>query len=186
MELMTVESVADFLNQEFMDVDPEMIEDLLLRPNDGADSDLIELKKGLNINALPEDFERLICQYDFGNFSIQNIQFGYEDSYFERLKELNNQEQYWYSDAKAAGVIVIGNGDPFTVLLHLKEKSIYAISAEIPFSQKIKIANSFTHFIEGMGTAFMAKRKNREKEFLELAAREFGIDSLQFWKQSIR
>jgi hypothetical protein len=37
-----------------------------------------------------------------------------------------------------------------------------------------------------MGTAFMAKRKNREKEFLELAAREFGIDSLQFWKQSIR
>ena len=48
--------------------------------------------------------------FDLGNFSLSNIQFGYEDDYSERLIELNNEEQYWYQDALQTHVLAIANG----------------------------------------------------------------------------
>lgn len=133
---------------------------------------------------MPTDFEQLICDYDFGNFSIQNVQFGYEDDYFERLTELNNSHNYWYDDVQKANVLIIANSDPFTILL-AENGIVYGISTIISFEGKLKIANSFTLFLQGLGTAFKAKRQNQQKEFSVFAENEFGTDAGKFWKYCV-
>ncbi|RWX00586.1 SMI1/KNR4 family protein [Flavobacterium cerinum] len=185
MKLLTIEKLLEFLNTEFKDVDPEMVDDLLLKGNDADEKNVNSLMDELEIEKLPKDFVDLICKYDFGNFSIQNVQFGYEDNYFEKLEELNSKDQYWYNDIKKRNLIVIGLGDPFTALLSPDNGAVYGVSPEISFGTEIKIADSFTHFIRGLGSAFYAKRNNVRNEFLEFAEEEFGAAGLQFWKYAI-
>lgn len=45
MKLLSIKNIVDFLQNEFKDVDDEMVEDLLLKPHCKTNEDINELKE---------------------------------------------------------------------------------------------------------------------------------------------
>jgi len=187
MHLLTVEEYAAFLKEEFAGVDPKFVSSIVFERSELSDEDIRRVEQALDMGKLPSGFVDLLKEYDFGNLSLMNEQFGAEESgSLEWLLEYNDPNSYGFEDfikgLKDNNLIIIANGDPFTILMDVKTEKIYAVDNETPVEERIPIANSFERFVEGMGTGFMAKRRKTTNEFLELARSEFGKDSMPFWQ----
>ena len=82
-------------------------------------------------------------------------------------------------------LIIIANGDPYTILLECKSGKIYAFTSDMSYEEIVPIAPDFKEFIKAMGTAQYAVWKHTEKEFVELMEREASDSSLAFWKELV-
>ncbi|EHO08322.1 SMI1/KNR4 family protein [Myroides odoratimimus] len=183
MKLFEIEEVSVFLEKKFADVDKDIISELLLIPYKGSKEEVLRLKEYLNITILPEEFEDFIMRYNLGNLTLANIQFGSGGNYINRLINLNNKDNYWYQDCLSIDAMVVGLGDPYTILLSLKEGVVYVVSSEISFDDKVIVAPSFDSFIQGLGTSIYAKASGKEESFLSLIENEFGVNTRFFWEE---
>jgi hypothetical protein len=189
MDLLTLEEYSIFLKKEFAEIDPELLEGLFVKPFHLDDNEVLRAEKELKMGDFPSDFTALIKKHDFGNLRINNIQFGSNDTgSLDWLLRKNNPENFGYKDfvseLRKQSLIVVANGDPFTILMHIKTANIFAINAELEISERLPVADSFNLFVEGAGTGFVAKRNKSMKEFLELAYTQFGKDAFPFWKEA--
>ncbi len=50
-------------------------------------------------------------------------------------------------------LIIIANGDPYTILLECKSRKIYAFTSDMSYEEIAPIAPDFKEFIKAMGTA---------------------------------
>ena len=93
-----------------------------------------------------------------------------------------NLEYEDYQVLHKKGLIIIANGDPYTILLECKSGKIYAFTSDMSYDEIIPIASDFREFIRAIGTAQYAVWKKDEKDFIELMSREIADNSLIFWK----
>lgn len=186
MELLTLEAVAQMLNQTYQDAvadDPELADDLndlcLTRHDSFPEQQRSRLL--VQFPDLPNDFLDCICAYDFGRFTIRQVQFGHTGDYFAELLEHNSAAQLWFDELQAARVLLLGVGDPYAVLLDQADGSIIAAASDVPIAQKWRIAPSFPHLLRALGTAFWAMQTDDAEAFLHLAEQTFGAQTLDFW-----
>ena len=85
----------------------------------------------------------------------------------------------------AKNLIIIANGDPYTILLECKSGGIYVFTSDMSYEERVSVASDFEKFIRVMGTAQYAVWKNAEKEFIESMEREYSESSLKFWKELV-
>lgn len=186
MKLIAPAELQDFLEQEFASIEPEFVEGLLLRSCHLADAEIQRADNILGVAKLPADFSSLISQYDFGNFSLLNIQFGVRSTgTLDWLLEMNDATTFgleaFITELKAHSLILIANGEPYAILLNVKTGDITAVSSEESVAGRLPVASSFPQFIAGLGTAFRAQRKGRLADFRKLARQAFGEAAYPFW-----
>jgi hypothetical protein len=186
MQLLLLEEIQRFLEEEFADIEPELVADLVLHrfPLDTAEIRRVESLLGLG--DLPASFTALIQTYDFGNFSLFNTQFGGANTgSLDWLLDYNDLTRFgfeqFFLDARRLGLVLIANGDPFAFFLQLRTGAVSAMTDEQPLTAMLPAAESFSHFIQGLGTAYQALRRERIPEFRELARQEFGEAAYRFW-----
>ena len=93
------------------------------------------------------------------------------------------EEEYEdYQVLHKKGLIIIANGDPYTILPECKSGKIYAFTSDMSYDEIIPIASDFREFIRAIGTAQYAVWKKDEKNFVELMGKEIADNSLIFWK----
>ena len=82
-------------------------------------------------------------------------------------------------------LIIIANGDPYTILLECKSGKIYAFTSDMSYEDIVPITSDFKEFIRVMVTAQYAVWNHTEEEFVELMEREASDSSLAFWKELV-
>ena len=90
-----------------------------------------------------------------------------------------------YPVLRKRNLIIIANGDPYTILLECKSGEIYAFTSDMSYEEIVPIASDFKEFVRAMGTAQYAVWKQSEEEFVELMEREASDSSLAFWKELV-
>ena len=184
-------SLADYgycLKEEFASIEPEMVDDLFLREADLSAIEVQRVEHLLGLGPFPSSFTDLLRTHDFSCFSINNAQFGGERTgTLSWLLEKNDVAAWGLESFLQAvhrqGFVLIANGDPFAFFLHVQTGCITALTDELPLPDMLPVAASFQHFLEGMGTAYWAERKNAVTEFRELARQEFGEAAYPFWHE---
>lgn len=186
MTLLTLAAYRHHLEEEFANVEPALVDDLLLRNADLPSTEVARVERLLGLGALPRSFTDLLRAYDFSYFAMNNAQFGSKrTSSLAWLLEQNNATAYglesFLSTVHELGYVLIANGDPFAFFLHVRTGHITALTDELPLPNMRPVAASFQHFLQGMGTVYWASRRNATAEFRELARREFGDAAYPFW-----
>ena len=82
-----------------------------------------------------------------------------------------NLEYHDYSTLQKRGLIIIANGDPYTILLDCQFGAVYALDAEMTYDEKIWLAPDFLVFVRAMGTTQFAVWKGCESNFIHLMTR---------------
>lgn len=186
MQLLLLEETQRFLEEEFADVKPELVDDLVLNRFPLSTSDIQRVEPLLGLGDLPASFTDLIQTYDFGSFSLFNTQFGRANTgSLDWLLDYNDLMQFgleqFLVDARRLELVLIANGDPFAFFLQVRTGAVSAMTDEQPLTAMSPVAESFPHFIQGLATAYQALRRERIPEFRELARQEFGEAAYRFW-----
>jgi hypothetical protein len=188
MQLLLLEEIQRFLEEEFADVEPEFVAGLILNRFSLGTSEIRRVESLLGLGDLPAGFTDLIQTYDFGNFSLLNTQFGRAGTgSLDWLLAYNDLTQFgleqFLVDARRLDLILIANGDPFAFFLQVRTGAVSAMTDEQPLTAMVPVAESFPHFIQGLATAYQARRSERIPEFQELARQEFGEAAYRFWHE---
>jgi hypothetical protein len=186
MQLLLLEEVQCFLEEEFANVEPELVDGLVLNRFSLGTSEIRRVEYLLGLGDLPASFTDLIQTYDFGNFSLFNTQFGGASTgSLDWLLAYNDLTQFgleqFLVDARRLELVLIANGDPFAFFLQVGTGAVSAMTDEQPLTAMLPVAESFPHFIQGLATAYQALRRERIPEFRELARQEFGEAAYRFW-----
>jgi hypothetical protein len=186
MQLLLLEEIQRFLEEEFADVEPEFVAGLILNRFSLGTSEIRRVESLLGLGDLPAGFTDLIQTYDFGNFSLFNTQFGRAStSSLDWLLTYNDLTRFgleqFLVDARRLELILIANGDPFAFFLQVRTGAVSAMTDEQPLTAMVPVAESFPHFIQGLATAYQALCSERIPEFRELARQEFGEAAYRFW-----
>ena len=182
MNLLTVDEIISSILEETNGLDEEITDGMILSKIELPAVEVDKLKSKLKIERLNAVFTEDILSYNFGNLGFLSYQFGYGDEM--SLDWLVNRNlDYWdYQLLHEKGLIIIANGDPYTILLECRSGKIYAFTSDMSYDDIIPIASDFRKFVRAMGTAQYAVWKNAEKEFVELMSKELTGRSLEFWK----
>jgi len=186
MQLLLLEEAQRFLEQEFANVEPELVDGLVLNRFALGTSEIRRVESLLGLGDLPASFTDLIQTYDFGNFSLFNTQFGGASTgSLDWLLAYNDLTQFgleqFLVDARRLELVLIATGDPFAFFLQVRTGVVSAMTDEQPLTAMLPVAESFPHFIQGLATAYQALRRERIPEFRELARQEFGEAAYRFW-----
>ena len=185
MELLTIDQII-FLNQEeTQGLDSEIREGIVLNKTDLPVSELDRLKSQLQIQDLDPIFRKYILAYNWGQIGFLSYQFGYGDDASLTWLINRNLEYHDYSTLQERGLIIIANGDPYTILLDCKIGTVYAVDAELNYDEKIWLSPDFLAFVRAMGTAQSAVWKGCESDFIHLMTRKCHASSLIFWKSLV-
>ena len=76
MELLTLNEIIQTIVEETKGLDPELIEDMILKEVDIPCTEIVRLKEELKIDVLDQNFINSILKYSWGNISILRYQFG--------------------------------------------------------------------------------------------------------------
>ena len=182
MEILTFNEIIQFIKKETEGVDMEWKEDVILKPMENPIILIDDLKKSLRIDTIDQNFTHYILKYNWGNFCFLSYQFGYKDESSLNWLIKRNLNYYDFKNLKKAGLIIIANGDPYTILLECRSGKIYAFTSDMSYDEIIPIASDFREFIRAIGTAQYAVWKKDEKNFVELMSKEIADNSLIFWK----
>ncbi|SFQ82235.1 hypothetical protein [Hymenobacter arizonensis] len=186
MTLLSLADYGQYLKKEFAGVEPALVDDLLLRAAELPATEVPQVERLLNLGPFPRSFTDLLRTHDFSCFSINNAQFGgARTGSLAWLLEKNDATAFGFESFLQAvhrqGFILLANGDPFAFFLHVPTGHVTALTDELPLADMLPVAVSFQHFLQGMGTAYWAKRTQAVTEFRELARREFGEAAYPFW-----
>ena len=181
MELLTIDQIISLTQEETQGLDPEIREGIVLNKTDLPVSELDRLKKQLQIQDLDPIFRKNILAYNWGQVGFLSYQFGYGDDTSLTWLINRNLEYHDYSTLQERGLIIIANGDPYTILLDCQSGAVYALDAEMNYDEKIWLAPDFLAFVRAMGTAQSAVWKGCESDFIHLMTRIGHESSLIFW-----
>lgn len=185
MEILTIDELIASILQETEGLDAEITEGMILKKQAIPYSALEALKLSLGLEALDQTFIDLILSYNWGNVGFLSYQFGYGDEVSLRWLINRNLDYEDYPTLHQLGLIIIANGDPYTLLLECTSGQIYALTSELDYDEKILIASDFGILVRAMGTGQLALWQNEEKVFISLMAQLALPESLIFWKSLV-
>lgn len=185
MQLLTIDEIISSILEETEGLDAEITDGIILSKKEIPPSEIEKLKSELEIEYLDSVFTDNILSYNWGNFGFLSYQFGYGDEMSLNWLINRNLEYEDYPILRKKNLIIIANGDPYTILLECKSGGIYAFTSDMSYEEIAPIAPDFKEFIKAMGTAQYAVWKHAEKEFVELMEREASDSSLAFWKELV-
>ena len=182
MKLLTIDEIISSILEETKGLDDEITDGIILIKKEISPSEIEKLKAELEIKYLDFVFTENILSYNWGNFGFLSYQFGYGDEMSLNWLLNRNLEYEDYQVLHKKDLIIIANGDPYTILLECKSGKICAFTSDMSYDEIIPIASDFREFIRAIGTAQYAVWKKDEKDFIELMSREIADNSLIFWK----
>ena len=185
MELLSIKEIIQSIEEETKGLDPELIEEMSLREVNIPLKEIEYLKAELNINVLNQGFIDSVLKYGWGNFGFLSYQFGYDDDNSLHWIVERNVDYEDYSTLNKNGLIIIANGDPYTILLECAAGRIYCIDSETCLEHRMLIANSFEQLVQAMGTGQYACWKEKETEFVQLMAHITDGEGMLFWKSLV-
>ena len=171
--------------EETEGLDDEITDGIVLSKKEIPTSEIEKLKSELVIEYLDSVFTENILSYNWGNFGFLSYQFGYGDEMSLNWLINRNLEYEDYPVLRKKNLIIIANGDPYTILLECKSGKIYALTSDMSYEEIVPVASDFKEFVRAMGTAQYAVWKQSEEEFVELMEREASDSSLDFWKELV-
>ena len=148
-------------------------------------SSLDRVKQLLEIEYFDHVFSDYILKYNWCNVGFLSYQFGYNDEIVLDWLVNRNLECSDYHILQKEGLIIIANGDPYTVLLECKTGNIYVFTSDTSYDNKIQIASYFEELIKAMGTGQYSLWKNIEKDFIDLMSSIVTEKGLDFWKDFV-
>lgn len=185
MQLLTIDEIISSILEETEGLDVEITDGIILRKEEISPSEIEKLKSELEIEYLDSVFTENILSYNWGNFGFLSYQFGYGDETSLNWLINRNLDYDEYPVLHKKNLIIIANGDPYTILLECKSGEIYAFTSDMSYEEIVPVASDFEEFVRTMGTAEYAVWKNAEKEFIESIEREYSESSLKFWKELV-
>ncbi|PZW92272.1 SMI1/KNR4 family protein [Lachnoanaerobaculum umeaense] len=148
-------------------------------------SSLDRVKQLLEIEYFDHVFSDYILKYNWCNVGFLSYQFGYNDEIVLDWLVNRNLECSDYHILQKEGLIIIANGDPYTVLLECKTGNIYVFTSDTSYDNKIQIASYFEELIKAMGTGQYSLWNNIEKDFIDLMSSIVTEKGLDFWKDFV-
>lgn len=185
MQLLTIDEIISSIMEETEGLDAEITDGIVLSKKEIPQSEIEKLKSELGIEYLDSSFSACILSYNWGNFGFLSYQFGYGDETSLSWLINRNLDYDEYPVLRKKNLIIIANGDPYTILLDCKSGEIYAFISDMTYEEIVPVASDFEEFVRAMGTAQYAVWKNVEKEFIESIEREYSESSLKFWKELV-
>ena len=185
MELLTIDQIIFIIEEVTQGLAPEIREGIVLNKTDLPVSELDRLKKQLQIQDLDPIFRKNILAYNWGQVGFLSYQFGYGDGTSLTWLINRNLEYHDYSTLQESSLIIIANGDPYTILLDCQSGAVYALDAEMTYDEKLWLAPDFLVFIRAMGTAQFAVWKGCESDFSHLMTGIGHASSLIFWQSLV-
>ena len=185
MQLLTIDEIISSIMKETEGLDAEITDGIILSKKEIPPSEIEKLKSELEIEYLDSVFTENILSYNWGNFGFLSYQFGYGDEMSLNWLINRNLEYEEYPVLRKKNLIIIANGDPYTILLECKSGEICAFTSDMSYEEIVPIASDFVEFIRTMGTAQHAVWKHAEEEFVELMEREASDSNLAFWKELV-
>nr|WP_314630184.1 SMI1/KNR4 family protein [uncultured Mogibacterium sp.] len=185
MQLLTIDEIISSIMEETEGLDDEITDGIVLSKKEIPTSEIEKLKSELVIEYLDSVFTENILSYNWGNFGFLSYQFGYGDEMSLSWLINRNLEYEDYPILLKKNLIIIANGDPYTILLECKSGKIYAFTSDMSYEEIVPVASDFEEFVRSMGTAQYAVWKNAEKEFIESMESEYSESSLNFWKELV-
>ncbi|WLD76421.1 SMI1/KNR4 family protein [Mogibacterium neglectum] len=185
MRLLTIDKIISSIMKETEGLDAEITDGIILSKKEIPQSEIEKAKFELGIEYLDSIFSEYILSYNWGNFGFLSYQFGYGDEMSLSWLINRNLDYDEYSVLSKNNLIIIVNGDPYTILLECKSGEIYAFTSDMSYEEIVPVASDFEEFVRAMGTAQYAVWKNTEKEFIKSMEREYSESSLKFWKELV-
>lgn len=185
MKLLTIDEIISSILDETNGLDEEITDGMILKEENIPYSSLDKVKQLLKIEYLDQVFSDYILKYNWGNVGFLSYQFGNNDEIGLDWLINRNLEYSDYHILQKEGIIIIANGDPYTILLEYSSGKIYAFTSDMSYEEKIQIALDFEELVRAMGTGQYALWKNNEKEFTELMSSMVEEDGLVFWKDYV-
>ena len=185
MKLLTIDEIISSILDETKGLDEEITDRIILKEEMIPYSSLDKVKQLLKIEYLDQVFSDYILKYNWGNVGFLSYQFGNNDEIGLDWLINRNLEYSDYHILQKEGIIIIANGDPYTILLEYSSGKIYAFTSDMSYEEKIQIALDFEELVRAMGTGQYALWKNNEKEFTELMSSMVEEDGLVFWKDYV-
>ena len=184
-KLLTIDEIISSILDETNGLDEEITDGMILKEENIPYSSLDKVKQLLKIEYLDQVFSDYILKYNWGNVGFLSYQFGNNDEIGLDWLINRNLEYSDYHILQKEGIIIIANGDPYTILLEYSSGKIYAFTSDMSYEEKIQIALDFEELVRAMGTGQYALWKNNEKEFTELMSSMVEEDGLVFWKDYV-
>mgnify|MGYP000887445724 CR=1 FL=1 len=185
MQLLTIDEIISSIMKETDGLDAEITDGIILSKKGIPPSEIQKLKSELEIEYLDSTFSEHILNYNWGNFGFLSYQFGYGDETSLSWLINRNLDYDEYPVLRKKNLIIIANGDPYTILLECKSGEIYAFTSDMSYEEIVPVASDFEEFVRAMGTAQYAVWKNAEKEFIKSMEREYSERSIKFWKELV-
>ena len=136
MEVLTIDQIISLTQEETQELDSDIREGIVLNKTDLPVSELDRLKSQLQIQDLDPIFRKYILAYNWGQIGFLSYQFGYGDGTSLTWLIKRNLEYHDYSTLQESSLIIIANGDPYTILLDYQSGAIYAVDAEMTYDKK--------------------------------------------------
>ena len=185
MQLLTIDEIISSIMEETEGLDAEIKDGIILSKKEIPPSEIEKVKSKLEIEYLDSVFTENILRYNWGNFGFLSYQFGYGDETSLSWLINRNLDYEEYPVLRKKNLIIIANGDPYTILLECNSGEIYAFTSDMSYEEIVPVASDFKEFVRAMGTAQYAVWKQSEEEFVELMEREASDSSLAFWKELV-
>lgn len=185
MELLTIDQIISIVEEAIQGLDPEIREGIVLSHTEVSVSELDRLKKQLQIQDLDPIFRKYILAYNWGQVGFLSYQFGYGDGTSLTWLINRNLEYHDYSTLQESSLIIIANGDPYTILLDCQSGAVYAVDADMTYDEKIWLSPDFLAFVRAMGTAQSAVWTGCESDFIHLMTSKGFASSLIFWQSLV-
>ena len=179
MKLLTIDEIISSI------LDEEITDGMILKEENIPYSSLDKVKQLLKIEYLDQVFSDYILKYNWGNVGFLSYKFGNNDEIGLAWLINRTLEYSDYNILQKEDLIIIANGDPYTILLEYSSGKIYAFTSDMSYEEKIQIALDFEELVRAMGTGQYALWKNNEKEFTELMSSMVEEDGLVFWKDYV-
>ncbi|WP_371764996.1 SMI1/KNR4 family protein [Massilia sp.] len=180
MKLLSVEEIKAELDREFTPLEPMLTGFRLIEKNT-PDSAIKSAEKLISTN-FPYGFRELIAKFDFGNLTIGPVVFCSSGDYLAELVELNLNVMWWGGGQRPENIIMIGNSDPFAILLNTNSGSVYAFDSENGWEKSKKISDDFFGFFSALGTVVLTRNQTLDRRKLaEEILEEVGAEDFEFW-----
>ena len=180
VKLLSVEEIKAGLDREFIPLEPMLTGFRLIEKN--TPESAIKSVEKLISTRFPDSFRELIAKFDFGNLTIGPVVFCATGDYLTELIELNSNVTWWGQGQRPENLIMIGNSDPFAILLNTHSGSVCALDSEFGWGKSKKISDDFFGFYSALGTVVLTR--NQTLDHRKLAAEileEVGGEDFEFW-----
>jgi hypothetical protein len=181
VKLLSIEEIKAELDREFIPLEPMLTGFRLIEKNT-SESAIKAAEKKLISTSFPYGFRELITKFDFGNLTIGPIVFCSTGDYLAELIELNSNVMWWGQGQRPENLIMIGNSDPFAILLNTQSGSVYALDSEIGWIKSKKISDDFFGFFSALGAVVLTRNQTLDRRKLAAEISEdVGGEDFEFW-----